>query len=44
MSQAIEKFTATETRENQATKLNRLLEYIEALEARLAELEEPAEG
>lgn len=50
MSQTIEKFTPTETRENQATKLNRLLEYIAALEARLAaleelaELEEPVEG
>ena len=44
MSQVIEKFTPTETRENQATKLNRLLEYIAELEARIAELEEPTEG
>lgn len=44
MPQATEKFTPTETRENQATKLNRLLEYIEALEARIAELEKPTEG
>ena len=44
MSQATEKFTPTETRENQATKLNRLLEYIAELEARLAALEEPSEG
>lgn len=44
MPQATEKFTPTETRENQATKLNRLLEYIAALEARIAELEESSEG
>lgn len=44
MSQDIEKFTSTETRENQATKLNRLLEYIAELETRIAELEEPSAG
>lgn len=32
MAQDIEKFNGTETRENQATKLNRLLEYIAALQ------------
>ena len=39
MAQDIEKFTETETRANQAAKLNRLLKYIAELEARLAELE-----
>lgn len=42
MAQDIEKFNGTETRENQATKLNRLLEYIAELEARLADLEAAA--
>lgn len=42
MAQDIEKFNGTETRENQATKLNRLLEYIAELEARLADLESAA--
>lgn len=39
MALATEKFTETETRANQAKKLNELLKYIEELEARLAVLE-----
>jgi len=41
MAQATEKFTETETRANQAKKLNALLKYIEELEARLAAVETP---
>jgi len=41
MPLATEKFTETETAANQAKKLNELLAYIEALEARLAAVETP---
>jgi len=42
MALATDKYTQTETRENQARKLNKLLEYIEALEARIKVLEDAA--